>query len=218
MKQTFETPYEGWPELSDFYIMFSAAGISYVANFLVNKLSYDFFYRNCREKHDESLRVAKATKAAYSFYKGIYFICVTIWGHFIFRDEIYFPPSLLGSGELRRINEGFPTYRWPEGLKYYYLGTMGYNLHQLFYHTFAKARNDFAEMMVHHTSTILLYGFSYYLRRTTAGGIVMHLHDWADIPTQFVRTFTETEYTTPSIISAILMTISWFYTRLIVYP
>jgi hypothetical protein len=46
----------------------------------------------------------------------------------------------------------------------------------------------------------------------------MHLHDWADIPTQFVRCFTETEYVTPSIISAVLMTLSWFYTRLWIFP
>jgi hypothetical protein len=100
--------------------------ISYVANFLLNKLTWDFFYKVCKEKDDENLRIAKTTKACNSFYKAVYYICIVIWGYFVLNDQHYMPPSLLGSGDLSKINARFGTYVWPEGLRVYYLGTMGF--------------------------------------------------------------------------------------------
>ena len=46
----------------------------------------------------------------------------------------------------------------------------------------------------------------------------MYLHDWADVFTQFVRTFTETTFVLPTVISAVGMTLSWGWTRLYIFP
>lgn len=75
-----------WPVLSDFYITIVSCLFIYISNFLVKMLTYDFFYRNCKEKIDEELRVSKTLKACSSFYKAIYYICVVIWGYNILKD------------------------------------------------------------------------------------------------------------------------------------
>lgn len=128
------------------------------------------------------------------------------------------PPSLLGSGNLNDIETKFPNYEWPSTLKYYYLSTMGFHLFSFVQHGLSLARNDYMEMMLHHGATVLLYGLSYYCNRVESGAIIMFLHDWADIPTGFTRCFSETTFTNLSILNAVLMLVSWLYTRLIIFP
>ena len=50
------------------------------------------------------------------------------------------------------------------------------------------------------------------------GALIMFLHDWADVPVMFVRSFTETNYNTITVSSAILMLATWAHTRLYVFP
>lgn len=78
--------------------------------------------------------MAKTTKATNSFFKGLYFICVTTWGYQLLKDEKYLPPMLLGKGNLRNINADFPNYGVDYHFKLYYLGTMGYHLYSLVKH------------------------------------------------------------------------------------
>lgn len=211
-------PEQGWPEFSDFTITCVSCLIIYISNLLMNMLTYDFFYRTCKEKADEELRASKTLKACNSFFKAIYYICVVTWGYYLFKDEYFIPPMLLGKGQLNQIDKQFPYYVWPDTLKYYYLGTMGFHLFSMIQHTAHKARNDFMEMALHHGSTLFLYALSYYLNRVECGAIIMYLHDWADIPCSFVRCFSETVFVAPALISAALMVVFWFYTRLIVFP
>jgi len=61
----------------------------------------------------------------------MYFVFVTIWGFFVLKDEKFIPPELLGKGSFENINIDFPThfYSYPNGIRYYYLGTLGYHVH-----------------------------------------------------------------------------------------
>ena len=95
---------------------------------------------------------------------------------------------------------------------------MGFHVYSMLKHIFHKARNDYIEMCLHHGGTVFLYGVSYYLNRIECGLIIMHLHDFADIFTGFVRSFTETTFHNMSLISGISMIISWIYSRIFVYP
>ena len=83
---------------------------------------------------------------------------------------------------------------------------------------FRSRRNDYIEMVLHHCVTIFLYAFSYLCNFSVAGAIIMFLHDIADCFTSGVQCFTETTFDKLSIFSAIGMTITWFYTRVIVFP
>lgn len=97
-------------------------------------------------------------KACNSFYKGLYFLAVTIWGFLILRNEKYCTPLLFGNGDLKYLNYELQTYERPRGFRLYYLGTMGYHVHSLITHALHTARNDFVEMFLHHIVTIFLYG------------------------------------------------------------
>lgn len=184
----------------------------------MNLVTWRFFYAYCKEKENEELRKSKTLKSCNSLYKGVYFVSVTIWGYYVLRDTDYLPWCLFGKGELNSLNVSYPTPKWPVGLREYYLGTMGYHVHQLFQHALHPMRNDFVEMFLHHVVTLVLYGGSYLVNMTDAGSVIMFLHDWADIFTSFVRCFTETTLTTLSVLSAVGMTLSWFYTRIVVLP
>jgi hypothetical protein len=98
----------------------------------MNYLSWNFFYDKCKEKNDDDLRRSKTLKACNSLYKGVYFITVTIWGYYTLKDMDYLPKSLFGKGDYEHFNVDYPRVKWPEGLRTYYLGTMGYHVHQLF--------------------------------------------------------------------------------------
>ena len=95
---------------------------------------------------------------------------------------------------------------------------MGYHVHQLIMHAVHPARNDFVEMFLHHVVTLMLYGFSYMTNMTTAGAIIMFLHDWADLFTSMARCFSETTIKPMMAFSGVGMVLSWAYTRLYIFP
>jgi hypothetical protein len=95
----------------------------------MNCIFWSFFYAFCKEKEDEDLRRSKTLKACNSLYKGCYFIAVTIWGYYTLKDTEFLPSSLLGRSDYSHFNIGYPRVKWPEGMRLYYLGTMGYHIH-----------------------------------------------------------------------------------------
>ena len=147
----------------------------------MNKLTWNFFYDNCKEKENEAIRLAKTQKSCDHFYKGFYFVIATVWGYIVMKDSNFLPTSLLGVGDFRRAFDNYPQVSWPRGLKGYYLGTMGYHLHMLLHHVMDHVRHDYVEMMLHHIVTMFLYGFSFMMNMTLAGAVVMYLHDIADV-------------------------------------
>lgn len=218
MKAHHKEPDYGWPAYSDFYITFVAGLISMAVNKVFNAVTWNFFYAYCKEKKDEEVRLAKTKKACNSFYKVCYFTFATSWGYYILKDEPYLPPELLGHGDIEKVNETYPTPPWPAGFRLYYLGTMGYHVHQLLSHALEDVRNDFVEMFLHHIVTLLLYGFSYLTMMTAGGAMIMYLHDWADIFAGVVRCFTETTILPMTLFGITGMATSWAYTRLYVFP
>ena len=84
--------------------------VSYILHKVTDIVMWNFFYTYCKEKDDEELRIAKTKKACHSFYKGIYFVFVSIWGFLVLKDEKFLPPELLGKGSLQNINADFPTH------------------------------------------------------------------------------------------------------------
>jgi ceramide synthetase len=56
------------------------------------------------------------------------------------------------------------------------------------------------------------------LHRISFGAVIMFLHDWADISTQFVRCSVETNFKNVAAFFSMMMALSWFYTRLFVLP
>jgi hypothetical protein len=137
----------------------------------------------------------------------------------VLKNEPYLPASLLGHGSLETIGPSYPTPHQPIGFRWYYLGTMGYHVHQMVQHAFfEEIRGDFVEMFLHHVVTLMLYGFSYLINMTAAGSVVMFLHDWADIFTSIVRCFTETTLLPFTLVGITGMATTWVWTRLYIFP
>jgi len=151
-------------------------------------------------------------------FKAFYYSGICVWGYVILKDEYFMPRMMFCTGDLNLLESRFPFYEGPYGLKYYYLGTMGYHVYSMVLHVFKKVRNDYVEMILHHGGTVFLYGVSYYLNRIECGLIIMFLHDWADIFTGIARSLSETTYKKSTITSMIGLLINWGYSRLYVYP
>lgn len=123
-----------------------------------------------------------------------------------------------GSGDFSRVHEDYPFPQEPPNFKYYFLGIMGYHLHSLVDLLCRERRSEFSEMFLHHVITVLLYGMAYMLNLGMMGAIVSFLHDISDIFAMSVRGFSELKFRTPTVTSAVLMGVSWFWTRLMVFP
>lgn len=143
---------------------------------------------------------------------------ITAWGYSILKDEPYLPSMLLGHGDLTKMNGSYPYVKYPLGFKWYYLGSLGYHVHQTIQHLQHPARNDFVEMILHHVVTIMLYSFSYLINLSECGATIAFLHDTADIFASFVRCFTETRFVPILLVNVGGMVLTWGYTRLFVLP
>ena len=81
------------------------------------------------------------------------------------KDEDFLPPQLLGAGVVSNAIVGWPLHRMSTKLKMYYLCAFAYHGHSLIALTRPKSliRNDFFEMAIHHTATLLLMSMSWLL-------------------------------------------------------
>lgn len=111
LEEKYPNPASPWPKLTDFYITVLSAIFVYITDTISHKLTYNWFYNNCKEKKDNTIRVAKTLKACNNFYKGVYYTIIVIWGYFMLKDEYFMPASLLGSGDLSKIESKFPNYK-----------------------------------------------------------------------------------------------------------
>ena len=114
--------------------------------------------------------------------------------------------------------EGIPYETHPPQLKEYLLVTMGYHVGGFFTHFFSARKNDFLEMALHHIVAIYLFGGCYLFNVWNVGSIIAFLHDIADITTNIVKTFTETNYTKATAVVFVTHICIWFYTRNIILP
>lgn len=156
-------------------------------------------------------------KAVTNIYKTFYYSASFLIGYYLLKDRSLLPPSLGGTGDLRYLHDEFPFVNFPRGYSLYFAGTMGYHLHGLLHHSFAKKKShDYMEMILHHLATIYLYGFSY-LTHTMIGGVIAILHDIADIFVCFTRIWAESEYKGFTAATFSFTLIVWFYTRIYVF-
>jgi ceramide synthetase len=95
---------------------------------------------------------------------------------------------------------------------------MGYHVHQFVDLLCRGRRGDFWELLIHHLVAIVLFSMCYLLNLSIMGAIVAFVHYSSDIFCMALRGFSETKFRKVTIFSAVLMAISWFWTRLVVFP
>jgi hypothetical protein len=67
-------------------------------------------------------------------YKTLYFAFAATWGYLVLKNEDSLPTWLFGHGNMTEngaeiFSKDYPAPKWPKGMKYYYLCTMGYHIH-----------------------------------------------------------------------------------------
>lgn len=135
------------------------------------------------------------------------------------RQTDYCPWYLLGKGELQNMYKSHPLNEYPPGMKYFYLGTLGYYVSKTFEDmVMREKRNDFVEMLLHHVLTIELYVGSYIGNYLAVGSLVILTLDWTQICVAFSRGFSETKYKRLTISFGIGMWFTWIIFRIFVYP
>jgi len=108
MITNFTEPKYGWPQFTDFWVTIVGCAVSWILQILLNKITWQFFYDNCKERENEAVRLAKTQKSCDHFYKGFYFIIATVWGYIVMKDSNFLPPSILGIGDFRRAFDNYP--------------------------------------------------------------------------------------------------------------
>ena len=99
----------------------------------------------------------------------------------VLKDSDFNSWRMLGNGDPLRMFSNLPFPEIKTSMKYYYLISMAYHVESTIDHPLARPKNDFYEMLMHHTLTILLIGFSWTSGFQQIGVVVMLVMDNADI-------------------------------------
>lgn len=97
--------------------------------------------------------------------------------------------------------------------------TWGYHFNSLVSHIFFEVRaNDFEEMLLHHLATNSLYLAYIFGNQIPIGCFISFLHDLADVPGHTVKFVNTTKHTTLCAILFAITILTWFYTRVYIFP
>lgn len=142
----------------------------------------------------------------------------TIFGYITLKDTDFLPPTLGGKGSIYNTFKDFPYITPPPLYRYYFTGTLGYHIGDLFHHTlYNNDGTDYMDLLLHHLVTIYLYTFSY-MTNLMAGPVIALIHDIGDIGLTWTRFLAESRHNKFAGYSFIVTLISWLYTRLIILP
>ena len=114
--------------------------------------------------------------------------------------------------------DDFPYQKHCDQLGTLQLMLMSYHTGALIVHIFDTRKNDFVEMLLHHSVTLYLYGFSYIFNLWETATVIAYLHDMSDITVCLTRLFIETEYKKCALFWFLTNAAIWFYVRLYVFP
>ena len=206
------------PSLSDFRPCIPiAAGLSVLMQGLA--IPIQGLFRGCvkgqANKEEVELR---SQRAADFMVKAIYKIASVSIGFYILKDTKYFPRCLGGSGDYNLIWEGMPYPSHTPYLKEYYISCTSYHAGVLFNTIIGPKRDDFVEMMLHHSVTVYLLFGSYMMNVWECGIIISYLHDFSDITAHMSKMWSNTTWMFIGIPNAVATLVNWFYCRCYILP
>lgn len=152
-----------------------------------------------------------------------YRVVATAVGYSVLKRTGWLPWHLGGEGDWAtawtNINRDGQHAIIPRDVLVYEICTMGFYAQLLFNEIFLiERKNDFAESVLHHLATLLLFTGSMIAADVPPGCVIVFLHDIADIFVCACKVLAATNYSTITIPFAILLLLSWLWTRLLVFP
>ena len=159
----------------------------------------------------------KVRKAGDYTYRFVYFTFNLIVGFIICHKEKWFGTSIGGTGHFKHWFEDLPA--WPKPLNFdlLYCFSIGYFVEDSIEMLLRKKERDFAEMMLHHVTTISLIYFSHIINTGQIGYLILWIHLWADIFLYAARAFGDIPNHWMSTVNFGLMLLVWPYSRLYVF-
>jgi TLC domain len=209
-----------WPEYSDIGIALIFSILIASTIFALQKLSIGLGKNLISDKYQGTERTERAEKMVKNFFKGLYFVFSSFFAYYIAQDAYFMPRSLGGKGKLEDIYKDTPYFDSSNiyYLKEYFMIQLGYHFQSLVVHIFSKIRNDFMEMLLHHSVTVMLLSLAYLMNYQPISLLILYSHDISDIFVCFSRVFVDTDFKPGVLFFYVSLMISWVYTRLYVFP
>lgn len=212
--------YNEWPSYSDLWVAFGISllltGVIYLCQYLFS----DHMGKLVSDRYQGAERQERSERMIKSLFKGIYFTIAVGVGYFIAKDSYFFPPSLGGQGNVEESFKDTPYFDRTSTpyIREYFMLQLGYHLHSLIVHVSGKIRNDFMEMLLHHSITVMLVSLAYLMNYLPMSLLILYSHDISDAFVSYTRFLVDTNYKKLTTVTYICLLVSWFYTRLIIFP
>lgn len=95
---------------------------------------------------------------------------------------------------------------------------LAYHIHTILFQVWVHYRQDFMEMMLHHFTAVLLILCSNFLDLQRIGILILLAHDISDIFVYGSKALVDSHYKKTLTFFSVSLIVSWFYTRLYVFP
>jgi ceramide synthetase len=215
--------FEYTPDLKDFILGIISCIIIYLIR--VNSIKYIFTARAEKtviQFPSKELRQKKIEKAAFARFRTLWYIFITIFGYYSLKDEDWLPRTLGGKAHFKDLNlfwEDLPYQPQHRKVVVYYMIQFGSAL-CTFILQFKqnRTRNSYGELLLHDMATLMLLIISFLNNYLRMGAVILFLHDISDIFSYGCKIFVDTEYLTITLINYVSLVLTWFWTRLFVFP
>ena len=220
MMRIANRPDYDWPKYSDLLLAFT---VSMALTFVLHLSQRLLTTPACcliSSRYQGEERRERSERMVKSAFKAIYFTFAVCFAYYIAKDSYFMPPSLGGSGDINKVFDDTPYFN-SEGIYYireYFMIQLGYHLHSLIVHVTSKIRNDFMEMLLHHTLTVMLVSLAYLMNYLPMSLLILYSHDISDTFVCFSRALVDTNFKWTAFGCYLCLISSWFYTRLIIFP
>eukprot|EP00915_Cephaloidophora_sp_WS-2016_P001462 GHVH01002068.1.p1 GENE.GHVH01002068.1~~GHVH01002068.1.p1 ORF type:complete len:417 (+),score=30.62 GHVH01002068.1:155-1405(+) len=208
-------------------------GVAFVSSLLLEVFLYYFvhpvvfqwYMRNVNPSLTEDKRYSTSVKATLAVNQLVKSSILVIWGHIVLKDAHFMPTMLGGHGSMGDSLKSSPyiSSRYATHEAFYCAVLMRYILDLIYMPTRKRViPNDFKLMVYHHVVTIQLIVGSWINDYSGPGALVMHLHNLSEPIICLCRLANQVPMFDGILkLDATLwclMTASWGYLRLIVWP
>ncbi|KMT08354.1 hypothetical protein BVRB_6g140370 [Beta vulgaris subsp. vulgaris] len=216
-QQEFDPSYQDFIVLPFFALFFPSVRF-FLDRFVFEKIGKRLiFEKNCQIKDADIDGKKKLRKFKESAWKCVYYLSAEILALSVTYNEPWFTNTKnfwVGPGD-----QVWPDQKVKLKLKGLYMYVAGFYTYSIFALVFWETRrSDFGVSMVHHVATFILIAFSYIVRLSRAGSIILALHDASDVFLEVGKMSKYSGAEALASISFIFFVISWILLRLIYYP
>ena len=113
----------------------------------------------------------------------------------------------------------YPLMPYGENIRLFFLASLGFHIMNTYEQLTAPVkRSDYYEMTLHHCLTMVLIVGSYLINLVEIGVLVIYIHDFTDIFSNYGKCFADSHFEYIQYFNAVAMWFGWILTRLVAFP